>query len=299
MIKVKVPGTTANMGPGFDSFGMALDIYNEITVEEIESGFEMLQEGELSEIPLEENLIYTTFLNILNKYNYKYKGFRINLSKCDVPMSRGLGSSATCIVGGIFAANAIMGNVMSLDKIIKEAVSIEGHPDNVVPAIVGGMTVSIMDKDNVIYSNVTVPDRLRAFVMIPNYKLGTEEARGVLPDSYTREECVFNISRAAMLVNVMNNGEIEKLRMCMQDKIHQKYRGALIRNIDDIFKKAYEFGSLAEFISGSGSTLIAFIDKDNNKFYDRMKNFLDTLEDDWTVHLLKPNFTGAEIIKNR
>lgn len=296
MIKVRVPGTTANMGPGFDSFGMALDIYNEITVEEIESGFEMLQEGEPSEIPLEENLIYTTFVNILNKYNYKYKGFKIDLAKCDVPISRGLGSSAACIVGGIFAANAVMGNVMSLDEIVKEAVKVEGHPDNVVPAIIGGMVISIMDKDNIIYSNVRVPDELRAFVMIPNYKLSTEEARGVLPKSYARDECVFNISRAAMLVNAMNNGEIEKLRLCMQDKIHQEYRGALIRNIDDIFKKAYELGSLAEFISGSGSTLIAFIDKDNKEFYDNMKSFLDTLEDNWTVHLLKPNFTGAEII---
>lgn len=295
MITVKVPATTANIGPGFDSFGMALDLYNEIYIEKIDNGFEVLQEGKPSEIPLNENLIYTSFIDILNKYGYKSDGFRINLNQCNVPISRGLGSSATCIVGGISAANAIMGNVMTTDDIINEAVKIEGHPDNIVPAVVGGMSIALMNEGKVVYSKVKIPDSLQMFVMIPNFKLSTEEARIVLPESYIREDCVFNISRAAMLVNVMNNGEVDKLRLCIQDKIHQNYRKSLIKNMEDIFKATEKYGSLAEFISGSGSTLIAIIDKKNDKFYDNMRSFLDKLEDKWETHLLNPSVEGVKV----
>ncbi|KEI06789.1 homoserine kinase [Clostridium botulinum] len=295
MLKVKIPATTANLGPGFDSFGMALDIYNEICIEEIEYGFEILQEGKVSEIPLEDNLIYTSFVSILKKYNYKYKGFKIDLTKCNIPISRGLGSSAACIVGGISAANKVMGNIMSVDDIIKEGVRIEGHPDNIVPAVVGGMTISIMDKDNIIYSNVTVPQNLMVFVMIPDFKLSTEDARNVLPKNYTRKDCVFNISRAAMLVNIMNNGELDKLRICVQDKIHQEYRKSLINGMNNIFVKAKEYGSLGEFISGSGSTLIAIIDKENHTFCDKMIDFLKKMDGSWKAYLLQPNFNGVDV----
>lgn len=297
MIKVLVPATTANMGPGFDSFGMALSIYNEICVEEIENGIGLLQEGKLSEVPLNQNLIYTSFISILNKYNFKYKGFRINISRCDIPISRGLGSSAACIVGGISAANAVMGNIMKTEDIIKEAVKIEGHPDNVVPAIVGGMTISVVQDEKVIYSKVNVPDVINIAVITPDFRLGTKNARKVLPESYSRQECVFNISRAAMLVNAMNNCELDKLRISVQDKIHQNYRKRFIKNIDEIFYEAEKLGSLAEFISGSGPTLIALIHRDNIEFYDKMKCFLETLEDKWHIQIARPYVKGVEVIE--
>lgn len=297
MIKIKVPATTANIGPGFDSFGMALNLYNEICLEKIDSGIEFLQSGQPSQIPLSENLIYISFINTLKKYRCNLDGFRINLTQCDVPISRGLGSSATCIVAGIFAANAVMGGILKEEDIINEAVKIEGHPDNIVPAVVGGMVVSLVSEEKVIYSKVNVPNNLRMFIMIPDFKLSTEAARQVLPKSYTREECVFNISRAAMLVNAMNNGDFSKLRISTQDKIHQDYRKSLIRNVDDIFVAAQKYGSLAEFISGSGSTLIALVDCKNEEFYDNMKSFLSELQDKWEVHLLKPDFQGTQIFK--
>lgn len=297
MIKIKVPATTANIGPGFDSFGMALNLYNEICLEKIDSGIEFLQGGQPSQIPLNENLIYISFINTLKKYGYNLDGFRINLIQCNVPISRGLGSSATCIVAGIFAANAVMGGILSEEDIINEAVKIEGHPDNIVPAVVGGMVVSLVSEEKVIYSKVNVPNNLRMFIMIPDFKLSTEAARQVLPKNYTREECVFNISRAAMLVNAMNNGDLSKLRISTQDKIHQDYRKSLIRNVDDIFVAAQEYGSLAEFISGSGSTLIALVDCKNEEFYDNMKSFLNELQDKWEVHLLKPDFKGTQIFR--
>lgn len=295
MIKVRVPATTANMGAGFDSFGMALAMYNEISIEETKEGIEILEEGQLSLIPIEDNLIYTSFINILHKYGYKYKGFKINVTKCDIPMSRGLGSSAACIVGGIMAANAIMRNTMSVDDVINEAVKIEGHPDNIVPAVVGGMNVSIVQDNKVMHSKINVPSELVFVVMIPSFKLSTENARGVLPKNYSREECVFNISRAAMLISAMNNCELDKLRISMQDKIHQGYRKAFIRNMEEIFNNAEKFGSLAEFISGSGSTLIAIIDRKNYEFENNIKGFLNSLEDKWIVHILKPDPEGVKV----
>lgn len=228
MIKIRIPATTANMGPGFDSFGMSLKLYNEVWIEEIPEGVEVIQEGKPSEIPLEENLIYTSLIRTLDRHGYRCNGLRIDVKVGDVPVSRGLGSSATCIVAGITGANMLMGNILSTDDIIKEAVEIEGHPDNIVPAVVGGMVVSLMDGEKVIYSKVNIPENLRMFVMIPNFKLGTEAAREVLPSNYSREDCIFNLSRAAMLVNAMNNGELDKLRAAMQDRVHQIYRIGLI-----------------------------------------------------------------------
>lgn len=295
MIKIRVPATTANIGSGFDSFGMALSMYNEICIEEIEDGIELLQEGQPSEIPSNKNLLYVSFINTLDKYNYTYKGFRIDVTQCDIPISRGLGSSAACIVGGIMAANVLMGNILSIDEIINAAVEIEGHPDNIVPAIVGGMVISLVEGDKVMYSKIKVPENLSIAVIVPNFKLSTEASRAVLPKSYTREECVFNISRASMLVNAMNNCELDKLRICVQDKIHQDYRKGLIRNVDEIFKEAQEQGSLAEFISGSGSTLISVIDKRNYDFSINMKKFLSGLEDKWEINILQPDFEGARV----
>jgi homoserine kinase len=297
MIKVRVPATTANMGPGFDSFGMALNLYNEITVEKIDAGIEFLENGQPSDIPLKENLIYKCFSDTMESNGFPCDGFRINMTKCDVPMSRGLGSSATCILAGIAAANEVMGGILTVDDIINEATRIEGHPDNIVPAAVGGMVVSLVYNEKVEYSRVNIPENISMFVMVPNFKLSTEDARGVLPKTYTRGDCVFNLSRAAMFVNAMNNKELDKLRVSTQDKIHQDYRKSLIRNTDDIFKAAEQYGALAEFISGSGSTLIALIEDDNKEFYTNMKEFLESLEDTWQVYILKPDFEGVRVYR--
>lgn len=296
MIKIRIPATTANMGPGFDSFGMALKLYNEIWIEEIPEGVEVIQEGKSSEIPLEENLIYTSLIRTLDRHGYRCNGLRIDVKVGDVPVSRGLGSSATCIVAGITGANMLMGNILSTDDIIKEAVEIEGHPDNIVPAVVGGMVVSLMDGEKVIYSKVNIPENLRMFVMIPNFKLSTEAAREVLPSNYSREDCIFNLSRAAMLVNAMNNGELYKLRAAMQDRVHQIYRIGLIRDAERIFKAAEKYGSLAEVISGSGSTLMALVDVNNKDFEKNMVSFLSELEDEWKVYLLEADDEGATLL---
>lgn len=295
MIKVRIPATTANMGPGFDSFGMALKLYNEIEIEERKGETIILNNGIKSEENYKDNLIYKSLINTLGIFNYKYDGFIINVSKCDIPICRGLGSSAACIVGGVAAASSLMRNRLSLDEIIEIATEIEGHPDNVVPAAVGGMVVSIKDGEKVNYSKIRVPNELKFAAMIPDFHVSTALSRQILPQAYVKEDCIFNISRSAMLISALYNGEFDKLRTCFNDKIHEPYRKKLIKNAEEILEKARETGAVGEFVSGSGSTLMAVVDKDTEKFEKEVKDFLGKLEDKWRLILLEPDVEGIRV----
>ncbi|MBC2580528.1 homoserine kinase [Clostridium sp. DJ247] len=298
MIKVRIPATTANMGPGFDCLGMALKFYNEFEISENNEETIVFNNGIKSEEDYKENLIYISMVKAFEKFNYKYGHFTINVSKCEVPLSRGLGSSATCIVGGISAANAFMGNKMSMDEIVELSTEIEGHPDNVVPAAVGGMAVSIQNGHEVTYSKIKVPNELKFAAIIPSFKVSTEKSREVLPKAYVREDCIFNSSRTAMLVSALYNGEFDKLRICFEDRIHQPYRKNLIKDSDLVFEKVKELGAVGEFISGSGSTLMAVINKnEEDKFQKELKIFLDNLEDQWELVLLEPDTEGVRVEK--
>ncbi|MHC6179025.1 homoserine kinase [Clostridium sp. JNZ X4-2] len=294
-VKVRIPATTANMGPGFDTLGMALKLYNEIEVEEIDTQTEIYNNNLKSEEDFKDNLIYKSIAETMNEQKYPYRGFKINVIKCDIPISRGLGSSSACIVGGIAAANEIMGNKMNLEDMIDLATKMEGHPDNVVPATLGGMVISLKVGEEIKYSKVTVPDKLKFVAMIPSFQVNTALSRKVLPDTYLKEDCVFNISRSAMLISALYNGEFDKLRICFGDKVHQPYRKNLIKNSDVVFKESRKLGSIGEFISGSGSTLMAVLDKNADEFMKSMKKFLDKLEDNWNIILLEPDLEGVKI----
>lgn len=295
MIKVKVPASTANLGAGFDCFGMALNLYNEFEIDETDDSVIFLETGKPSSIPLKDNLIYNSMLKAFNKYNYNVKGLYINVSKADVPLSRGLGSSATCIAAGLAAANHFMNNVMTEQDFLNLATEIEGHPDNVVAAIKGGFNISLCENNNVTYSKIEPPEDLSFAALIPDFKMNTSDCRKVLPESYSRKDCVFNVSHAALLVCSLYKKDYFKLRKCFEDKIHQPYRGALIENIDDIFQKAQELGSYGEFISGSGSTLMAVINENNLDFDKKISLFLSSLKADWKVKILKPDCKGVQI----
>lgn len=293
MIRVKIPATSANMGAGFDTLGMALKLYNEITIEETEGETEIkLLGGELDR-NYRNNLTYISIIKVYEFFNKEFKGFKIDMSKTNIPLSRGLGSSAACIVGGIVGANALLNEKMTIKDMLKIAVDIEGHPDNVAPALLGGVIISIKDMENIIYSRINVKSQLKYAVMVPDFKVSTELSRKVLPNEYSREDALFNISRCSMLVSALNNGENEKLRYLFEDKIHQPYRKKLINNIDSIFLKAKEYGSLGEFISGSGSTLIAVLEEADENFILKMKTYLDSLKDGWRIFEVENDNNGA------
>ena len=291
--KLKVPATTANMGPGFDAIGMALKLFNEYEVEKIPKGIEVIGS---ENIPLEHNLVYSSMNKILNKHGVLPDGIRISSKEINIPTNGGLGSSAASIVGGIMIANQIMGNILTSHDIICLGTEIEGHPDNIVPAVLGGLTVSINEGGNMTYSGVKVPESIRFAIMTPNFSVSTHHARNVLPKEYSKSDCIFNIARASLLIAAMSNGEIDKLRIATEDRIHQPYRATLIPEIYNIFSRAKELGAKAEVISGSGSTLMAIIDEDNKDFQKAMQTYLDKLKEKWVVKVLEVDTQGATIV---
>lgn len=294
MVKIKVPGTSANIGPGFDTLGLALNIFNEITVEKKENGIDIQWEIPNPNIPLEENLVYVALIHTLKKYKREHLGGTITMTKIDIPISRGLGSSAAAIVGGIYAANYLMGNTLSTKDIINIATELEGHPDNVAPAILGNMVLSVMTPSDVLYSKIEFPEEIKFNVLIPNFKLSTEKARSVLPKSYSTADCISNASRLSLLLAFLREKNFDNLRECLVDKIHQPYRFSLINGSLDIFAKSKELGALGEFISGAGPTLISWVLEDNEESYKKkLRDFLDTLNDKWETKDLTINNTGT------
>lgn len=294
MVKIKVPATSANMGPGFDCLGIALDLYNFYEVEETEDGLEIIgcEECYINE----NNLVYTSMKECFEVLNYKPKGLRIKMDS-QIPISRGLGSSAACIIGGIAAANVLAGKRLNEGEMLKIANSIEGHPDNVAPALMGGMVVSVQEKGKVYYDKVKLSDNLRFCAMIPNFKLSTKEARSVLPNSLTYKDAVFNISRASLLVTALTNGRYDLIKYACEDALHQPYRSKLIPGYEEIVGKARNLDCLGVFLSGAGPTIMTILSKENDAFTEQMQSFVDTLVDKWTVKELNIDHHGIVITR--
>jgi homoserine kinase len=232
------------------------------------------------------------------KYFYDQKGLEMPgvkiIQEDYIPMVRGLGSSAACIVGGLFAANALAGNIADKDELAQMAAQLEGHPDNSNPAIYGSMVVGAQDEKSMGYVRLELPDDLIFATMIPDFPVSTTDARRVLPDSYTRKDMVFNASRAALLVASMMSGKYENFDMAMEDCVHQPYRAQLIPGMNEIFAHAKESGAVASYLSGAGSTLMAMVTKDKAEEFERkMSEYLGTLEHNWELKLLKPEMQGV------
>ena len=295
MIHVRVPATSANMGPGFDSIGVAVELYNHIWVEEQPSGVTIeVKRKQAIPAPLDEtNLIYQTM-----KYFYDQKGLTIPgvkiVQEDFIPMVRGLGSSAACIVGGLFAANALAGNICDKQELAQMAAHLEGHPDNSNPAIFGSMVVGAQNEKVMNHVRLELPEDLIFATMIPDFPVATHDARRVLPDNYTRGDMVFNASRAALMVASLMTGKYENFDMAMEDCVHQPYRAQLIPGMYDIFAQAKEYGAVAAYLSGAGSTLMAMVTKDKAEEFERkMSEYLGTLEHNWELKLLKPDMQGV------
>lgn len=294
MIKVKVPATTANMGPGFDSIGMALKMYNIVFAEEIESGLEIIiQEGDKNTPTDERNLIYQTIRYFYKEIGQKMPGIRI-IQQDQIPHTRGLGSSAACIVAGLHIANALSKSFFSKEELVQMAAQLEGHPDNTTPAILGGMTIGAMNETDMKYVKVNVPENLHFAVMIPDFPLSTEVARSVLPKKIDLKDGIFNASRAALLAASMITGDVDNLSMAMEDRFHEPYRMELIPGMKEIFAEAKKHGAKGVFLSGAGPTIIAVI-KHVVPFRREMVSYLANLDHKWQVQMLQADQSGAKV----
>ncbi len=295
MVEVRVPATSANIGPGFDCLGVAVNIYNKFFVEEIEEG--IIFEGCADKFKNENNLIYVAMKKCFDKIGYKPTGLRIKIES-DIPVSRGLGSSAACVVGGIVSANELAGGALNKKELLDLAVEVEGHPDNVNPAFCGGMTASISDNREVIYSKVKVSEGIKFCALVPDFTLSTEKARAVLPKSIDYKDGIFNVGRTALMISALNNGDFHLIKYACKDKLHQDYRAKLIENFYSIKKQCEKLNSLGVFLSGAGPTIMVMLREEDKDFSKNIKSFLETLKNKWEVRELNIDKLGT-VVNNR
>jgi homoserine kinase len=262
-IRVRVPATTANLGPGFDCLGMALDLWNEVWIEVDErTGVSVHGQG-AADLPSDRsNLVYRAMQRLFAEARLPIPEIRLHCHN-EIPLKRGLGSSAAAIVGGLVAANLLIKRLgeserlVSGDNLLDMAVHLEGHPDNVAAALLGGLQLIAREEDGLLSVPVPVPNDIHAVLFVPDMTIATEEARAVLPRRVSREDAVYNMGRTALLVNALATGRLSDLRVATRDRLHQPYRQKLFPAMKVIFTAALAAGALGVFLSGSGSTILA------------------------------------------
>ncbi len=300
MVKVRVPATTANLGSGFDCLGMALSLYLDVEMKKIDHGFIFLAEGEGSEMISSDsnNLIYRAARLVMKKagLNPEQQGIKISI-KNEIPVERGLGSSASAIIGGILAASQLYDINMSREEILQMAFSLEGHLDNIVPALIGGFTISYKDYNGQIrWVKLDVPHDLRAVVGIPPFTLSTEEMRKVLPKQVSLQDAVDNLSKSALLVNALQQSKWELIPEAMQDRLHQPFRMPFIKGAKNIFSEVQKSGIAGVALSGSGPTIISLVkDGAENEIMKIMRQTFAKAGIKSQVKVLDPDTDGVRI----
>ncbi len=263
-VQVRVPATTANLGSGFDIFGMALDIYNIYTLRlTTESQWSVSLTTPLTMPTNRDNLVFQAACRLFKQVGFAPPGLHLELDY-DVPLARGLGSSSAAIIGGLVAANAMVGSPFNRSALLDMAIEIEGHPDNVTPALIGGMTLSYKTGATYHYLNLPCPSDLRIVLAIPDFELGTNHARSILPPKITRNDAVFNGSRTALLIAAMYEKRYDWLATAMEDHLHQPYRAPLVPGMTEAIAAGYAAHALGVALSGAGPTLIAFVQHEND-----------------------------------
>jgi homoserine kinase len=264
VIRVRVPATTANLGPGFDALGLALRLHNTVELDTAPSPrIEIEGEGAMSLPRDPSHLAYRAALAVVEAAGTRGGGtsrpraFHLRQHN-RIPLARGLGSSAAAIVGGAAAANALLGGLLDHAALIDLAAGLEGHPDNVAPAVLGGLVACVTTESGKIRWTRLIPKRLRVVIAIPEFAVSTAEARRLLPETVPFGDAVFNVSRTALLVAALVDGRMDLLGEATRDRLHQPYRARLVPGLEAVFAAAREAGAHGVALSGSGPTIVAF-----------------------------------------
>jgi len=291
--KVSVPASTSNLGPGFDALGLALKLYNEFIVEP--SDFYSVEiEGEGADsLPRDEKNLFIRAYRSTMEYLGESQPVKVKQVN-RIPLGRGLGSSATAIVGGILAAEKVTGKELSLPEVIDVAFKFEPHPDNVLPAYTGGFVVAATNGD-LHYVKLDWPEELKVVIVVPELFLSTEESRSVLPDKYSREDVIFNVQRVALLLGALQKRDFGLLKEAVKDRLHQPYRCDLIPSFWEILSEGYKAGAYAVYLSGAGSCIGALADRNFNEIGQAMCNVFDALGIDSRYLVLEVDQEGARV----
>lgn len=298
MIRVQVPATTANLGPGFDCLGMALELYNIVEFSKISRGLVIEVEGDNADkLPRDEkNLVYRAARRVFERGRRVPEGLRIKLAN-NIPVGRGLGSSAAAVVGGIIAADKMCGTNLSMREMLNLACSIEGHPDNIAPALLGGLVIYTSLEGEITWTKIDLPPAIKAVIAIPDFTMNTRDAREALPQLVTMRDAVYNISRAALLVAALQKGDLSILGTAMDDRLHQPYRQGAIPGFKKVISAARLAGARGVALSGAGPTIVALADGNFELIAEVMKNTFRECGVGARTMILAPGPVGARALE--
>ena len=290
-VTIRVPATTANLGPGFDAFGCALSLYTDVTFEETEAGLEIT--GCPEEFTGPDNLAYVSYCAALATMSEELRGVKIHID-AHIPVCRGLGSSAALLVAGAMGANVLRGNKLSTQGLLNITNAMEGHPDNLAPAFFGGLTASMVDNGLPVCVNFPLHPDWEFLALVPDFDLPTTLARQALPTEYDRSDAVYNIAHGALVLKALELGDEKLLRNAMQDRIHQPYRKKMIADYDKIESLIRTTGA-AFCLSGAGPTLLCITR--NPGLEEKLAKKLDSITTaNWQMIPLHVEFQGAHVI---
>ena len=309
-VSVKVPASSANIGPGFDCLGLALPIYNTITIEEtvlpgtgieinMMSEEETIDEMVFDSIPRDENnIVYKAVEMLYNSIGQVPSELKINI-QAQIPIARGLGSSSSVIVGGLLAANKLLGSPADETALLAIATEVEGHPDNVAPAILGGFVLATQEDDgSITYTKLKWPEEWDLTVCIPDFQLSTENARSVLPKEVPMQDAIFNAKHLALLIEAVDTADAKLMKLALKDKLHQPYREKLVPGMKEIMEAfIHEDGVLGCVLSGAGPSLLIISHKyDVDKIKSVVKDIWEKQNIKVDIRTLKVEEQGAVVL---
>jgi homoserine kinase len=292
-VRVRVPATSANLGPGFDALGLALSLHNEVTIAEADGVTVAIQgEGRDTLATDGDNVIARAARTVFERAGRPFRGAAIECVN-RIPLSRGLGSSAAAWLGGLLGANALLGEPLDRPALLSLAARAEGHPDNVAAALYGGLTVSCETETGIVAISLPVPADIRWVALIPEVTSATAEARAVLPATVPRVDAVFNVQRVAVLLGSLLAKRVDLLNVAMNDRLHQPYRLKLFPWMAAVAEAAREAGALGCVLSGAGPSLLAAVAEDPDTVARAMTAALGAAGLTGVARALEVDTTGA------
>ena len=299
-IHVKVPATTANLGPGFDALGLALNLWNEaefVCADDNKIVVAVSGEGKGKLPENAENAVAEAALQVYDLVGVHCSGLHIDCLN-RVPLGSGMGSSSAAMLAGMLGANALLDNPLTDEEILKLAIETEGHPDNVAPAMLGGLVASVVHENRVFSMRLPAKANhgsIHATIVLPDFDFPTKQARAILPKQVERKDAIFNISRAVLVTEALRTGNLDLLGIAMKDSLHQPYRLPLIPGAVAALEAGKKAGASAVALSGAGPSLIAFSSKEEAGIGAAMKRAFESAGLSARIFELGTSYEGAEV----